>query len=82
MRKVEKIFLANSTNLLYHFKKLPKRKQIQFVQCFDCEYLYVCDKDNDNFCKDYIQSTKNKSESFIDVFNKELQKIIKENENA
>lgn len=85
--KIDKISLANATNLLYHFKKMSENDQKRFAQCFNCKHLYTCtrteqDKDKNELCKFYEEYMQDKPENFADVLGREMNKIIKENKNA
>lgn len=83
---VGSISLSDASDLINNFKQMSKKDQKRFAQCFNCKNLNVCtkdetDEDENGLCKFYISLPslpKNKSKDFADVFNREIQRIIKE----
>ena len=80
---VGSISLSDASSLINKFKDVSKRDQKRFAQCFNCKNLNTCtkdeiDEDEDGLCKFYDELPKSKPKDFADVFNKEMQRIIKE----
>lgn len=80
---VGSISLSDASSLINKFKDMSKRDQKRFAQCFNCKNLNTCtkdeiDEDEDGLCKFYDELPKSKPKDFADVFNKEMQRIIKE----
>lgn len=80
---VGSISLSDASSLISKFKDMSKRDQKRFAQCFNCKNLNTCTKDEtdeneDGLCKFYDELPKSKPKNFADVFNREMQRIIKE----
>ena len=80
---VDSISLSDASSLINKFKDMSKRDQKRFAQCFNCKNLNTCtrdetDEDENGLCKFYDELPKNKPKDFADVFNREIQRIIKE----
>lgn len=80
---VGSISLSDASSLINKFKDMSKRDQKRFAQCFNCKNLNTCtkdeiDEDEDGLCKFYDELPKSKPKDFADVFNREMQRIIKE----
>ena len=80
---VGSISLSDASSLINKFKDMSKRDQKRFAQCFNCKNLNTCTKDEtdeneDGLCKFYDELPKSKPKNFADVFNREMQRIIKE----
>ena len=80
---VGSISLSDASSLINKFKDMSKRDQKRFAQCFNCKNLNTCtrdetDEDENGLCKFYDELPKSKPKDFADVFNKEMQRIIKE----
>lgn len=80
---VGSISLSDASSLINKFKDMSKRDQKRFAQCFNCKNLNTCtkdeiDEDEDGLCKFYDELPKSKPKDFADVFNREIQRIIKE----
>lgn len=80
---VGSISLSDASDLINNFKQMSKRDQKRFAQCFNCKNLNTCtknetDEDENGLCRFYIPLPKNKPKDFADVFNREIQRIIKE----
>ena len=80
---VGSISLSDASSLINKFKDMCKRDQKRFAQCFNCKNLNTCtrdetDEDEDGLCKFYDELPKSKPKDFADVFNREMQRIIKE----
>ena len=80
---VGSISLSDASSLISKFKDMSKRDQKRFAQCFNCKNLNTCtrdetDEDENGLCKFYDELPKSKPKDFADVFNKEMQRIIKE----
>ena len=80
---VGSISLSDASSLISKFKDMSKRDQKRFAQCFNCKNLNTCTKDEtdeneDGLCKFYDELPKSKHKNFADVFNREMQRIIKE----
>ena len=80
---VDSISLSDASSLINKFKDMSKRDQKRFAQCFNCKNLNTCTKDEtdeneDGLCKFYDELPKSKPKNFADVFNREMQRIIKE----
>lgn len=80
---VGSISLSDASSLISKFKDMSKRDQKRFAQCFNCKNLNTCTKDEtdeneDGLCKFYDELPKSKPKDFTDVFNREMQRIIKE----
>ena len=80
---VGSISLSDASSLINKFKDMSKRDQKRFAQCFNCKNLNTCtrdetDEDEDGLCKFYDELLKSKPKDFADVFNREMQRIIKE----
>ena len=80
---VGSISLSDASSLINKFKDMSKRDQKRFAQCFNCKNLNTCtrdetDEDKNGLCKFYDELPKSKPKDFADVFNKEMQRIIKE----
>ena len=80
---VGSISLSDASSLINKFKDMSKRDQKRFAQCFNCKNLNTCtrdetDEDEDGLCKFYDELHKSKPKDFADVFNREMQRIIKE----
>lgn len=77
------ISLSDASSLINKFKDMSKRDQKRFAQCFNCKNLNTCtrdeiDEDENGLCKFYDELPKSKPKDFADVFNREMQRIIKE----
>lgn len=77
------ISLSDASSLINKFKDMSKRDQKRFAQCFNCKNLNTCtrdetDENEDGLCKFYDELPKSKPKDFADVFNREMQRIIKE----
>lgn len=80
---VGSISLSDASDLINSFKQMPKRDQKRFAQCFNCKNLNTCtkdetDEDENGLCRFYNELPKSKPRDFADIFNKEIQRIIKE----
>ena len=80
---VGSISLSDASSLINKFKDMSKRDQKRFAQCFNCKNLNTCtrdetDEDENGLCKFYDELPKIKPKDFADVFNREMQRIIKE----
>lgn len=80
---VGSISLSDASSLINKFKGMSKRDQKRFAQCFNCKNLNTCtrnktDEDENGLCKFYDELPKSKPKDFADVFNREMQRIIKE----
>ena len=80
---VGSISLSDASSLINEFKDMSKRDQKRFAQCFNCKNLNTCtrdetDEDENGLCKFYDELPKSKPKDFADVFNREMQRIIKE----
>ena len=80
---VGSISLSDASSLINKFKDMSKRDQKRFAQCFNCKNLNTCtrdetDENEDGLCKFYDELPKSKPKDFADVFNREMQRIIKE----
>ena len=80
---VGSISLSDASSLINKFKDMSKRDQKRFAQCFNCKNLNTCtkdetDEDENGLCKFYDELPKSKPKDFADVFNREMQRIIKE----
>ena len=80
---VGSISLSDASSLISKFKDMSKRDQKRFAQCFNCKNLNTCtrdetDEDENGLCKFYDELPKSKPKDFADVFNREMQRIIKE----
>ena len=80
---VGSISLSDASSLISKFKDMSKRDQKRFAQCFNCKNLNTCtrdetDEDENGLCKFYDELPKSKPKNFADVFNREMQRIIKE----
>ena len=80
---VGSISLSDASSLINKFKDMSKRDQKRFAQCFNCKNLNTCtrdetDEDENGLCKFYDELPKSKPQDFADVFNREMQRIIKE----
>ena len=80
---VGSISLSDASSLINKFKDMSKRDQKRFAQCFNCKNLNTCtrdetDEDENGLCKFYNELPKSKPKDFADVFNREMQRIIKE----
>ena len=80
---VGSISLSDASSLISKFKDMSKRDQKRFAQCFNCKNLNTCtrdetDEDENGLCKFYNELPKSKPKDFADVFNREMQRIIKE----
>lgn len=80
---VGSISLSDASSLINKFKDMSKRDQKRFAQCFNCKNLNTCtrdetDEDEGGLCKFYDELPKSKPKDFADVFNREMQRIIKE----
>ena len=80
---VGSISLSDASSLINKFKDMSKRDQKRFAQCFNCKNLNTCTRDetdeNENgLCKFYDELPKSKPKDSADVFNREMQRIIKE----
>lgn len=80
---VGSISLSDASSLINKFKDMSKRDQKRFAQCFNCKNLNTCtrdetDEDENGLCKFYNELPKSKPKDFADVFNREIQRIIKE----
>ena len=80
---VDSISLSDASSLINKFKDMSKRDQKRFAQCFNCKNLNTCtrdetDEDENGLCKFYDELPKSKPKNFADVFNREMQRIIKE----
>lgn len=78
--------ITSLSDMLNSFKNMPKKDQKRFAQCFNCKRLNNCTKDKndeneDGLCKFYEELPEKKPQDFADVFNREMQRIIKEDNN-
>ena len=79
---VGSISLSDASSLINKFKGMSKRDQKRFAKCFNCKNLNTCtrdetDEDENGLCKFYDELPKSKPKDFADVFNREMQRIIK-----
>lgn len=89
MKVKHTVSLAEATNALNVFKNMSSKDKLRFAQCFNCKNLDTCtrdekDEDENGMCKFYDELPKSNrpQSSFIDVFNREIQKIVKEDNDA
>lgn len=80
---VGSISLSDASDLINNFKQMSKKDQKRFAQCFNCKNLNVCtkdetDEDENGLCRFYNELPKSKPRDFADIFNREIQRIIKE----
>lgn len=88
MKTKHTISLEEASGILHAFKNMSSKDKKRFAQCFNCKNLETCtrdetDEDENGMCNFYNELPEKELKDFAAVFNREMQRIIKEdNENA